>query len=226
MCGPSATPTPESVRPETTSAARTELRAYIPDAAICNAAFELVTSTLPLSIVHHSLRVYLFAQWLAEKEASEWADSEALFVACICHDLGASQQYNGSQRFEIEGADAAAELFRRYGKPEAIVHEVWTAIALHTSPGIAERITSLARLVRIAVLIDFRPATREALGAVDYAMKIEMALPRLDIEKVLGDAVVQQAIQNPQKAPAASWPNNLYKSYLEDPDWTGVNRAF
>ena len=53
-----------------------------------------------------------------------------------------------------------------------------------------------------------------------------LSLPRLEIEKILGDAVVAQAVKNPGKAPSASWANNLYKSHLENPDWTGVNRAF
>ncbi|OAP54997.1 hypothetical protein AYL99_10697 [Fonsecaea erecta] len=185
-----------------------------------------MSASLPLTIVHHSLRVYLLANWLAEREKSEWAGSDLLFVACVCHDIGASQAHNGPQRFEVEGADAAANLLRRHSRSEAEAHEVWTAIALHTSPGIAERITPLARLVRLGVLIDFRPAIKAQLEAGTYAETIEAKLPRLEIEKVLGDAVVQQAVQNPAKAPAASWPNNLYRSHLENPDWTGVNRAF
>ncbi|OAL23995.1 hypothetical protein AYO22_06019 [Fonsecaea multimorphosa] len=223
MCGRSAAPGAEpslAVKPETTlshshssdSDAATgsqSLRAFVPASALCAAAFDLVMSAaLPLTIVHHSLRVYLLANWLAQREKS------------------AAQVHNGPQRFEVEGADAAANFLRGQSRSEAEAHEVWTAIALHTSPGIAERITPLARLVRLGVLIDFRPATRAALDAEAYAKSIEAKLPRLDIEKILGDAVVQQALQNPAKAPAASWPNNLYKSHLENPEWTGVNRAF
>ncbi|KAK5460887.1 hypothetical protein LTS15_002950 [Exophiala xenobiotica] len=203
------------------------LRAYVPPSStLCADAFDLMISGLPLSIVHHSLRVYLFANWLARKEQHSWTDNESLFVACICHDLGASQHHNGPQRFEVEGADAAADLLRKHGKSEQEAHQVWTAIALHTSPGIAERITPLARLVRLGVLMDFRPAIRQEMAAVAYGAEIEAKLPRLEIEKILGGAVVNQAVQNPKKAPAASWPNNLYKSYLENPEWRGVNRAF
>lgn len=203
------------------------LRAYVPrGSTLCADAFDLMISALPLSIVHHSLRVYFFANWLADREQSSWTDSEMLFVASICHDLGVSHHHNGPQRFEVEGADAAADLLRKHGKSEQEAHEVWTAIALHTSPGIAERIASLARLVRLGVLMDFRPATRQEMAAVAYGEQIEAKLPRLEIEKILGDAVVHQAVQNPKKAPAASWPNNLYKSYLDNPEWSGVNRAF
>lgn len=231
MCDHSAALRSDTVPPETTLSHSDETNAgeaflaFVPDSTICISAFDLVRSAVPLSIIHHSLRVYLFAKWLAQKE-SDLADSDLLFIACICHDLGTSQRHDGPQRFEVEGADAAATFLRNQGRTEAEAHEVWTAIALHTSPGIAERITPLARLVRLGVLIDFRPATRASLGADTYAESIEAKLPRLEIEKILGDAVVQQAVQNPLKAPAASWPNNLYKSYLENPEWTGVNRAF
>ncbi|ETI26976.1 hypothetical protein G647_10075 [Cladophialophora carrionii CBS 160.54] len=239
MCGLSGAAGPGAVAPETTLShshssvtdapddAAASLRVFVPHSTLCAAAFDLVISAaLPLSILHHSLRVYLFANWLADKEKSEWADSDLLFVACMTHDIGASHKHDGPQRFEVEGADAGAELIRSHNKSEADAHEVWTAIALHTSPGIAERITPLARLVRLGVLIDFRLATRSSLGAVDYARAIEARLPRLDIEKVLGDAVVEQAIRNPAKAPPASWPNNLYKSHLENPHWEGINRGF
>ncbi|EXJ65408.1 hypothetical protein A1O7_01749 [Cladophialophora yegresii CBS 114405] len=239
MCGHSGSTGPGAVAPETTLShsqasdtdapndAAASLRVFVPHSTVSTAAFDLVISAaLPLSILHHSLRVYLFANWLADKEKSEWADSDLLFVACMTHDIGASHKHDGPQRFEVEGADAGAELVRSHSKSEEDAHEVWTAIALHTSPGIAERITPLARLVRLGVLIDFRPATRSSLGAVEYARDVEARLPRLEIEKVLGDAVVGQVIKNPAKAPAASWPNNLYKSHLENPHWDGINRAF
>ena len=229
MCGISEASGPGAVShsSDTGAASVAALRALVPQPTLCGAAFDFVLSaSLPLSILHHSFRVYLFANWLAAKEKSEWEDSALLFVACITHDIGTSGKHDGPQRFEVEGADAAAELLRSQGHSEADAHEVWTAIALHTSPGIAERITPMARLVRLGVMIDFRPAARSSLGADDYGEEVETKLPRLDIEKILGDAVVEQAKNNPTKAPAASWPGILYKSHLENLEWTGVNRAF
>ncbi|KIW17627.1 hypothetical protein PV08_04822 [Exophiala spinifera] len=208
-------------------AVRDALRVYVPrGSAMCADAFDLMMTALPLPIIHHSMRVFLFANWLARKEQSWWADTDALFVACICHDFGASHLHDGPQRFEVEGADVAADLLRKHHNSEQDAHEVWTAVALHTSAGIAERIAPLSRLVRLGVLIDFRPPTRQELGAVSFAEEIESKLPRLDIEMILGDAVVAQAVRNPKKAPPASWPGILYKAYLEHPERGGVNPAF
>lgn len=220
-----------SIYPARDSAEGNRTLRYVPDSRICQTAFRLVQSSVPLPILNHSLRVFLFAKWLAEVEGSEWASDanlDLMFVACICHDLGASENYNGLQRFEVEGADAASAHLHAHGVSPSDAHQVWTAIALHTSAGIAECISSLARLVRLGVLVDFRPATRAKLHADRYGAEIEEQIPRLDIEKVLGKAVVDQALHHDHatKAPPASWPGILLSSHLEDPGWSGVNRAF
>jgi HD superfamily phosphodiesterase len=77
---------------------------------ICKATLDLAWRTLPESILNHVIRTFLLARWVSEKEGSEWSQPNnftLLYVACICHDLGTSDLYNGSQRFEVEGADAA-----------------------------------------------------------------------------------------------------------------------
>lgn len=79
-----------------------------------------------------------------------------------------------------------------------IRHQVWVAIALHTSAGIAERIDPLTRLVRLGVKMDFSRPVREQFGATDYAAQIEEYVPRLNAERVLADAVVRQAVKIPE----------------------------
>ena len=214
----------------------------LPQTEICKAALDLAWRALPEPIFNHVVRTFLLARWLAEKEegSSEWADPgklELLYVACVCHDLGASDVYNGSQRFEVEGADAAKAHLLSHGMSEESSHQVWIAIALHTTAGIAERIYPLSRLVRYGVMLDFSPATRQAMGAVEFSSEIETVLPRLEIEKVLGDAVVHQAEPleqygpppawpNTKKHPKASWPGLLLRAHLEDPNREGLNPAF
>jgi hypothetical protein len=216
-----------------------EVLEWLPQTDICKASLDLAQRALPEPILNHVIRTFLLARWLSEKEGSEWSQPNnltLLYVASICHDLGASDLYNGSQRFEVEGADAAKTHLLSHGMSEESSHQVWIAIALHTTAGIAERIYPLSRLVRYGVMMDFSPATRQAMGAVEYSSEIEKHLPRLNIEKVLGDAVVGQAehidqsarsfLPNTKKHPKASWPGILLRAHLENPNQDGVNPAF
>jgi len=111
---------------------------------------------------------------------------------------------------------------------------VWAAIALHTSPGIVERYSTLTRHVRLAVLSDFG---RGDLVTEKMKQEVEREWPRGEIERVLGSAVVEQVMGKEDdgkrllKAPNVSWPWALVKSHQEDAEKGvvpegGVNRAF
>lgn len=67
----------------------------IPDAPSCESVLARATQILAPSILNHSIRVFLLARWLAEQEQSEWCKYDnlpILFVACICHDFGTSDE--------------------------------------------------------------------------------------------------------------------------------------
>ncbi|EEU35199.1 uncharacterized protein NECHADRAFT_105662 [Fusarium vanettenii 77-13-4] len=212
----------------------------IPVSSVCQSAIALARNALPKPILNHSLRVYLLALWLAEKEQSSFASDphmSRLFVAAIHHDMGASDLYNGSQRFELCSADCAKTHLLEHDYSEAESHQVWTAIAVHTSPGIAERIDPLSRLIRLGVNMDFGSEEyRERMGVTEFYNEIEKLLPRLEVEKSLGDAVVKQAKKIPhvdsltwpsdEKFPLGSWPGILLRAHAENPDHVGVNPAF
>lgn len=204
----------------------TESPECLPPDDVSRGAYNIARSYLPPAILNHSVRVFRIAEWLAQSSHSDWAHGKRsfLFVACILHDIGCASRYDGPQRFEVEGADAAVKYLRQHKTAGSDVHEVWQAIALHTSPGIAERISVLARFVRQAVLIDFSTQLDQESQSVRDAA--EEAFPRLGIEKILGDVVVDQALSQPQKAPPASWPGVLLQAKLDWPEWEGVNKGF
>src|SRR3546814_9241469 len=57
-------------------------------------------------------------------------------------------------RFEVDGANAAREFMKSYGVPERDIEDVWTAIALHTTPGIPEHMRPTIALVTAGVEMD------------------------------------------------------------------------
>jgi hypothetical protein len=216
----------------------------IPDNPACKEAFSLAHASLPASILNHSLRVFLYAHAFSEQKEDNLEElspiaampikPHVLFVACVFHDLGTAVTYDeAGERFEVSGADAAVRLLRRYGEDEASIREAWLAIALHSSGGIAERMSGMVRAVRLAVRADFGTYPVPDLGVLGAELAssggwdmVEKELPRLDIEKDLGDAVVRQCLHRPEKAPRHSWPADLVRAKKEEPDWDGVNKAF
>jgi hypothetical protein len=178
------------------------------DTPLAAAALDLArTHELP-SVLNHSIRTHAYALLHADRAGVSGFDPELLYVACVLHDIGASDAFDGPQRYEVEAADAAAELVRAHGRTEQDADQVWQAIALHTSPGIAERRGPVPLLTRIGVRIDFASLIIPA----EVRAGVEEGLPRLDIETDLGGLVVAQALKQPEKARAASWPADLVRA--------------
>ncbi|KAH7398383.1 hypothetical protein BKA66DRAFT_201365 [Pyrenochaeta sp. MPI-SDFR-AT-0127] len=225
MCPPSDLGTARHI-----SHAPPDVNTFIPQTSISKAAFEHAASLLAPAILNHSLRVYLYAAALAKHNTSTYSTDPAkhdlLFTACLFHDIGTTTTYDGPQRFEVEGADAAVKHLSHFGATETDKHDVWTAIAIHTSPGIAERIGELSKIVRVAVITDFGRRSQDWETLEPLRKQLEVDFERGGIEKVLGDAVVDQAKKRPEKAPTVSWPGVMYKAWLAEPEWGGVNKAF
>jgi hypothetical protein len=71
------------------------------------------------------------------------------------HDFGLVERYHESQhRFEVDGANAARDFLRAHGIPEEDVRNVWLAIALHTSPGIADQLEPGISLLHTGAVMD------------------------------------------------------------------------
>ncbi|MEV1171211.1 hypothetical protein [Nonomuraea sp. NPDC049784] len=100
--------------------------------------------------------------------------------------------------FEVEGADMAAGFLTGHGYGLRETDPVWEAIALHTSPGIAERRGVLAYLTRSGVGAGFGIGVDFVTDAQGEA--IHMRYPRLNMVTALVDDIVRQAAHAPQAA--------------------------
>jgi hypothetical protein len=173
-------------------------------------AEETMRAALHPSIFNHTMRVLHLARHLPQHAP----DQEALAVAVLFHDSGTIDENNGEQRFEVEGADAAARFLEGWEWTPERIRPVWEAIALHTSAGIAERFGPLAQLVRAAVLIDLG---RTEMPIASASLDAQLArYARLDIDRVLPAAVVAQALERgaATKAPPFTWPGALVAEHL------------
>jgi len=145
----------------------------VPDSKLAREATELVRDTEPSLLFNHSTRVYYFGS-LAGKKRRVKFDPELLYIAAMFHDMGLTREYSSkSDRFEVDGANAAKTFLRQHNISQPEIDTVWTAIALHTTPGVAQYMQSVVALLTNGVEMDvlgiayseFSNADREAIVA-------------------------------------------------------------
>jgi hypothetical protein len=126
----------------------------IPDSDLVVRATELVRAVSPPLLFHHSRRVYLFGMLQGQRRGL-LPDPELLYVGAMFHDLGLTDRYRTTdQRFEVDGANAARQFLKDSGITDESQLKVWTAIALHTTPGIPEHMDPEVALVTAGVETD------------------------------------------------------------------------
>jgi HD superfamily phosphodiesterase len=127
----------------------------------------------PSLLFNHSTRVYYFAS-LAGKRREVKFDPDLLYIAAMFHDMGLTPRYSSnSDRFEVDGANAARGFLRQHNSSQQEIDTVWTAIALHTTPGIPQYMHPVVALLTNGVEMDvlgigyseFSDADREAIIA-------------------------------------------------------------
>ena len=139
----------------------------IPDSKLARAATELVRDTATPLLFHHSSRVYYFAA-LAGKRRGMRFDPELLYVGAMFHDMGLTAQHSSAdERFEVDGANAARDFLRAHGIRQEDIDVVWTAIALHTTPGIPPHMHPVIALVTAGVEMDVLGLTYAEYGAAE-----------------------------------------------------------
>jgi HD superfamily phosphodiesterase len=126
----------------------------VPDSKLAREITELVRDTESPLLFHHSSRVYYFGALAGKKRALKF-DPELLYAGAMFHDMGLTHQHSSPHdRFEVDGANAASDFLRQRGISEHDIETVWTAIALHTTPGIPQYMRPEIALVTAGVEMD------------------------------------------------------------------------
>ncbi|WP_051376704.1 HD domain-containing protein [Burkholderia sp. WSM2232] len=154
-----------------TASTNETLDIVIPDSQLAREVAQLVRDTESKLLFNHSTRVYLWGALLGKRNSIAF-DPELLYVAAMFHDIGLTSAYRDSElRFEVDGANAARDFLRSHHIDEADIAKVWTAVALHTTPGIPEHMHGEIALVQAGAGMDvagrgFDELTHEQRAAV------------------------------------------------------------
>jgi hypothetical protein len=149
----------------------------IPGSKLAREVTEIVRDTESELLFNHSSRVYLFGA-LAGKHHGLKFDPELLYVGAMFHDMGLTKAHSSAdERFEVDGANAARDFLKRHGIAQADIDTVWTAIALHTTPGVPKHMHPIVALVTAGVEMDVLGLTYGEYSDVEREAVVQ-AFPR------------------------------------------------
>ena len=111
------------------------------DSSLAREITELVRDT------ESALRVYCWGALAGQRRSLNF-DRELLYAGAMFHDMGLTPAHRSAHgRFEVDGANTARDFLRSHGVAQRDIDTVWTATALHTTPGIPQHMHPVIALV-------------------------------------------------------------------------------
>jgi len=129
-------------------------RFTIPGTQLAREITEFVRDTESDLLFNHSSRVFYWGALAGSRRGLKF-DAELLYAGAMFHDLGLTTTHSSAdERFEVDSANAARAFLRGRGITSHDIDTVWTAIALHTTPGIPQHMHPVIALLTAGVEMD------------------------------------------------------------------------
>jgi len=172
----------------------------IPDTKLAREAHDILREFSTELLYNHSNRVYLFAAEQGRQQKLRF-DPELLYVSAAFHDLGLLKEYSSeSERFEVDGANAARQFLVAHGIPQDKAQTAWEAIALHTTPGVTQYMEPEVALLFTGVGLDVLGENFDKFPA-QLREEIVAAYPRINFK----EGIVKSFFGGFAHKPASTW---------------------
>jgi hypothetical protein len=162
-----------------------------PPATAMAANVQRLLAQCPPVVAAHSERSYQFAAAFAAIDGID-LDDEVLYLGTVLHDVGLSPAGEGSERFEVRGANLVRELLLDHGMERDRVANVWDCIAMHASTPLARHKSPETRYANRGIALDLRGSNADALEPGFIRSVLDRwprrGFPR-EFERVLADEV-------------------------------------
>jgi len=149
----------------------------VPDSPLIMAAIEYAQRLSEPYLFNHAMRSWLFAETIGRAKGIEY-DREVVAIGTILHDIGLTAGVSGSNRFEVNGADAALSLIAGRGLSARRVQLIWDLVALNSTPSLALHKEPEVAVGTMGIGLDYAGFGLDALPADDVG-RILSAFPRL-----------------------------------------------
>ncbi len=173
-----------------------------PTTSLARQARELVHDCCEPHIAAHSERSFQFAALVARFEDVE-LDLEVLYIGTLLHDVGLATRFDGPDRFEMRGANAARAMLLEAGMDRARAENVWDVIALHASTAIATHKSPETRIANRGISIDVRGAGADRLPPEAVRAVLD-TWPRHEFPADFSTTLINEVRTNPNSV-RSSW---------------------
>jgi hypothetical protein len=192
----------------------------IPDTTLAREITQFVRDTESALLFHHSSRVYYWGA-LAGKRRGLKFDRELLYAGAMIHDMGLTPAHSSAhERFEVDSANAARHFLRSHGIGQDCIDTVWTAIALHTTPGIPPHMHPVVALLTAGVEMDVLGIAYSDFSEIERSAVVH-AHPRTEHFK---EDIIQAFYDGNKHKPDTTFGNvNADVLADKDPHFTRVN---
>jgi hypothetical protein len=165
------------------NAPRTRLLAGVslPDNPLITAMIEYAKRLSEPYLFNHAMRSWLFAEAIGRLKELDY-DQEVVAIGTILHDIGLTASVSGSNRFEVNGADAALSIIRGKGISDRRAQLIWDLIAFNSTPSLALHKEPEVAVGTMGIGLDYGGFGIEALPASDVE-RIVNAYPRLRMKQ-------------------------------------------
>lgn len=182
------------------------------DSSIARKAIGLAQTAYMPYLFNHAIRTFLLGS-LTGRALGQRFDEELLFLACLLHDLGLTERFQGDLPFEIQGAEAAKRFLEENAYTKAGTETVWDGIAMHAS--------AIGQFKRPEIALVGEGAGADVLGP-DFSQinkadvaEIVKAFPRLGFKVAFVQTCGEVVRKHPRSA-SRSFMRDIGERYVRD----------
>ena len=177
----------------------------VPDSPLIAEALEYAQRLSEPYLFNHAMRSWLFAARIGHLKGMD-CDLEVVAIGTILHDIGLTAGVSGSNRFEVNGANAALSFIKERGFPDRRAQLIWDLVALNSTPSIALHKEAEVAVGTMGIGLDYGGFGIESIPAADITAIVD-AFPRLEMKQRFAETC---------RHLVATRPETSYDNFLRD----------
>jgi hypothetical protein len=177
----------------------------VADSPLIAAAIEYAQRLSEAYLFNHAMRSWLFAETIGRIKGVEY-DREVVAIGTILHDIGLTDGVTGSNRFEVNGANAALSFIAGKGLSDRRAQLIWDLVALNSTPSLALHKEAEVAIGTMGIGLDYGGFGIDSVPASDVE-RIVSAFPRLRMKQRFSDTCCRLVTAR---------PDTSYDNFLRD----------